>query len=265
MVLAPNSPMRPRAAASPTRRRWKMPLDISCIVIVIPIIFPLMVIIGLWIKLVSRGPAVLRQQRIGLDGQLFFLYKFRSMRMNSGQKVQEAYVRKLIESDRPMLKLELIGDSRLVIGGYLLRASGLDELPQLLNVLCGQMSLVGPRPCLPVEYPLYSEQQRERFNALPGLTGIWQVTGKNQSTFREMNAMDIHYVRNASLKMDLQILLCTPVALLRQMILTFHQRLQPLRGETLLPFPGGTVYASVARRRTANHTGRPARFGHHRI
>ena len=254
--------MRPRAAASLERRGWKQALDILCIVMVLPFISPLMVLIGLWIKLVSRGPVVLRQQRIGRDGQLFFLYKFRTMQTNSRPDGQEEYVRNLVKSNRPMIKLELIGDSRLVLGGCLLRASGLDELPQLLNVFCGQMSLVGPRPCLPAEYPLFSAQQRERFNALPGLTGIWQVTGKNKSTFREMNAMDIHYVRNASLKMDLEILLRTPGALLRQMIITFQQRISALRGETWVPLRGGRWCASAVREKTANHSGRPARYGH---
>ena len=264
MVLAPNSPMRPRAAACPTRLHWKYPLDLLCIVMSLPLILPLMVLIGLWIKLISRGPALLRQQRIGRHGRPFAMYKFRSMEMNSKTQDHEAYVRELVQSDRPMRKLELIGDSRMIAGGRLLRASGLDELPQLLNVLDGQMSLVGPRPCLPAEYALFTSRQRERFNALPGLTGLWQATGKNQSTFREMNALDIHYVRNVSPRMDLEILLRTPAALLRQMQLTFRHRSMGARGPSLAPSSVGTPRYSHPGN-TTSYPDRPARFGPHWI
>ncbi|MEI6673564.1 MAG: sugar transferase [Verrucomicrobiota bacterium] len=198
---------------------WKRCLDICCIVISLPLVLPLMVLIVLWIKLCSRGPALLRQRRIGRNGRLFTLYKFRSMKINSGTDRQEAHVRDLIKLDRPMIKLDFLCDSRLILGSCLLRAAGLDELPQLLNVLRGEMSLVGPRPCLPGEYAFFSAKQRERFHALPGLTGIWQVNGKNQSTFREMTEMDIHYVRNVSVLLDLRIMLRTPAALLLQMYL----------------------------------------------
>lgn len=203
---------------------WKRWSDISCIVICLPFILPLMVLIVLWIRLFSPGPALLRQLRMGRDGRPFVLYKFRTMKMNAGTEQHEAYIRHLVKSDSPMIKLDLICDSRLIFGGCLLRAAGLDELPQLLNVLWGEMSLVGPRPCLPCEYGFFSTKQRERFKALPGLTGIWQVNGKNQSTFREMNVMDIHYVHNASLMMDLRIMLRTPAALLSQMLLACQQR-----------------------------------------
>ncbi|MEI6654905.1 MAG: sugar transferase [Verrucomicrobiota bacterium] len=203
---------------------WKRGLDLGCIVLSLPLILPLMVLIALWIKLCSRGPALVRQRRIGRNGKPFVLYKFRSMEMHSGIDRQKAYVRSLIRADRPLIKRELVCDSPLIAGGCLLRASGLDELPQLLNVLRGEMSLVGPRPCLPGEYQFFTPRQRERFNALPGITGNWQVNGKNRSTFREMNVMDIHYVRNASLLLDLQLMLRTPGALLHQMMLACQHR-----------------------------------------
>ncbi|MEO7098662.1 MAG: sugar transferase, partial [Luteolibacter sp.] len=149
---------------------------------------------------------------------------FRSMKMNAGTGRHETYLRHLVKSDSPMVKLDLLCDSRLIPGGCFLRAAGLDELPQLLNVLRGEMSLVGPRPCLPEEYVYFSEKQRERFAVLPGLTGGWQVSGKNQTTFSEMNVMDIRYVRQASLKLDLSIMLRTPTALLVQMCQAFQQR-----------------------------------------
>lgn len=219
----------PWASPGATVPGWKRRLDILCIVLGLPLMLPLMIIIALWIKLVSRGPALLRQERIGLNGRPFVLYKLRSMAHNTSTAPQAAYVRGLVKADRPMIKLELIKDSRLIVGGGLIRATGLDELPQVLNVLRGEMSLVGPRPCLPGEYGLFSAKQRERFNALPGITGIWQVEGKNRSTFREMNVMDIHYVRNASVRMDVQIMMRTPAALLLQLLLAFRHRRAGLR------------------------------------
>ena len=177
----------------------------------LPLILPLMVLIGLWIKLISRGPALLRQQRIGRHGRPFAMYKFRSMEMNSKTQDHEAYVRELVQSDRPMRKLELIGDSRMIAGGRLLRASGLDELPQLLNVLDGHMSLVGPRP-LPdyetaqIEHSLH----RRRLSVKPGLTCLWQISGRNSiSSFEEWVMLDIEYIDRASILLDLWIILKT--------------------------------------------------------
>ena len=115
-----------------------------------------------------------------------------------------------------MTKLDVAGDPRLIAGGRFLRASGLDELPQIFNVLRGEMSLVGPRPCLPHEFERYGAWQQERVNAPPGLTGFWQVNGKNKTTFSEMIAMDIFYVRNMSPGLDLRIILKTIPALIGQ-------------------------------------------------
>jgi lipopolysaccharide/colanic/teichoic acid biosynthesis glycosyltransferase len=110
------------------------------------------------------------------------------------------------------------GDSRLIPGGRLIRASGLDELPQIINVLRGEMSLVGPRPCLPYEYDKYTSWQRDRFNAVPGLTGLWQVSGKNRTTFDEMIRLDIRYAQDKSLSLDLRIMLKTIPAMLSQLL-----------------------------------------------
>jgi lipopolysaccharide/colanic/teichoic acid biosynthesis glycosyltransferase len=111
------------------------------------------------------------------------------------------------------VKLDAHRDPRLVPLGAVLRATGLDELPQLLNVLRGEMSIVGPRPCIPYEYELYEAWQRERFNAVPGLTGLWQVSGKNRTTFNEMIRFDIEYSEGMSLWLDLKIVLKTLPAL----------------------------------------------------
>ena len=196
---------------------WKRILDVLCILISLPVLMPLIAAITLWIKLASQGPALFRQERIGRNGKRFVLYKFRSMRMNVETRRHENHFRNLVRLDKPMVKLDLLCDSRLILGGCILRAAGLDELPQLLNVLRGEMSLVGPRPCLVEEFRFFNARQRERFHVLPGLTGIWQVHGKGVSTFNEMNAMDALYVRRFSPAMDLGIMLRTPLALLQQM------------------------------------------------
>ena len=116
-----------------------------------------------------------------------------------------------------MKKMDVHGDPRMIPGGRLLRVSGLDELPQIINVLQGDMSLVGPRPCIPYEYEKYLPWQRERFDTLPGLTGLWQVSGKNRTTFIEMMHLDIEYVRNKTLWLDLKIIAKTIPALIVQM------------------------------------------------
>jgi lipopolysaccharide/colanic/teichoic acid biosynthesis glycosyltransferase len=121
-----------------------------------------------------------------------------------------------MKSDSPMTKLDNAGDSRLIPCGLLLRTLGLDELPQILNVLKGEMSLVGPRPCLPYEYERYLPRHRQRCMTLPGLTGLWQTSGKNRTTFEEMIDLDVHYVRHKSLLMDLRIIGMTIPALLSQ-------------------------------------------------
>ncbi len=123
-----------------------------------------------------------------------------------------------------MTKLDAKGDKRLIPGGWLLRASGLDELPQLINVLKGDMSLVGPRPCIPSEFEEYLPWQRERVNATPGLTGLWQVSGKNRTTFDEMIRLDIKYARTISLGQDLKIIFSTIPALLQQIGDTLRRR-----------------------------------------
>jgi exopolysaccharide production protein ExoY len=196
---------------------WKRSLDVVLVLITLPITLPLMAMVAAWIRLASRGPAIFRQERIGYKGRHYTLYKFRSMHLNADTSRHNRHFSDLVHSGSPMVKLDLLEDKRLIPLGCLLRSAGLDELPQLFNVLRGEMSLVGPRPCLPEEYQFYSSNQKIRFQVLPGLTGIWQVEGKNLSTFDQMNDMDAHYVRHASPLFDLSIMLHTPFALLRQM------------------------------------------------
>ena len=196
--------------------RWKRLLDLFCIFVSAPVWIPMMILISLCIKLVSKGPVFFRQERIGYRGRRFSCLKFRSMKVNAETQCHEGYLEKLMTSDRPMIKLDHRGDSRLIPFGKLFRATGLDELPQILNVLMGEMSLVGPRPCTPHEFQFYRPWQRERVNVPPGLTGYWQVNGKNKTTFGEMIRMDIFYGKNLSLARDIAIILKTVPALLIQ-------------------------------------------------
>ena len=196
--------------------RWKRVLDLACIAFALPCWLPLMLLVGLGIKLLSPGPAFFRQERVGYQGRRFLCLKFRSMKVNAETQMHEHYLEELMQADCPMTKLDASGDPRLIPFGRILRATGLDELPQILNVLRGEMSLVGPRPCTSKEFESYGLCQRERFNAPPGLTGYWQVNGKNQTTFSEMIAMDIHYARNMSPRMDLWIMLRTVPAIARE-------------------------------------------------
>ncbi len=213
-----------------------------------------MAVVVLWIKFVSHGPALFRQERIGRNGKRFVLYKFRSMKMHADTSRHQSHFMHLVRSDSPMVKLDLMRDSRLIQGGCFLRAAGLDELPQLFNVLRGEMSLVGPRPCLPEEFALFTPEQRERFAALPGLTGIWQVYGKGASTFSEMNAMDALYVRRSSPGLDFAIMMRTPHALVGQMCKAFqqyraaHENLH-VAGSNDQPIPGDSPVSGYSTQR----------------
>jgi len=198
--------------------RWKRFIDLTCIFVSSPAWFSVLVVVAIWIKLVSRGPLFFCQQRLGYGGRPFRMFKFRTMEVNVETRSHELYFQQLVKTDCPMMKLDVSGDPRIVRGGRILRALGLDELPQLLNVLRKEMSLVGPRPCTPTEFLLYEDWQRQRLDALPGLTGYWQVNGKNRTTFRQMIEMDIYYSRNASLRLDMTILLRTVPAILGQLI-----------------------------------------------
>ena len=196
--------------------RWKRLLDVSLVTLAAPILLPLMVAVAILVRVVSKGPVLFRQERVGYLGQRFMCFKFRTMFVNSDTNVHQGHLDQLMDSDAPLIKMDSKGDPRIIPFGKLLRATGLDELPQLLNVLRGEMSLVGPRPCLPYEYNKYQRWQKERFNTLPGLTGLWQVGGKNKTTFTEMICLDIRYARTRTLWLDLKILLKTLPAIMIQ-------------------------------------------------
>jgi lipopolysaccharide/colanic/teichoic acid biosynthesis glycosyltransferase len=196
--------------------RWKRVLDVVFILLILPVVLPLAVLIAILIRLVSSGPVLFRQERVGHLGRKFMCFKFRTMFVGAETTTHQGYLQHLMKSGAPMVKLDARGDSRIIPFGVLLRSSGLDELPQLVNVLRGEMSVVGPRPCLAYECEDYLPWQWERFNTLPGLTGLWQVSGKNQTTFAEMMQLDISYAREKTLWLDLMIILKTIPAILGQ-------------------------------------------------
>jgi len=138
------------------------------------------------------------------------------MHQNADTTLHRAYLRELIHNGKEMTKLDNGRDPRIIPIGNLIRATGIDELPQLINVLLGDMSLVGPRPCLPYEAYEYHPWQMRRFDAVPGLTGLWQVSGKNRTTFKEMMRLDIGYARKRSFLLDLMIVLKTIPAIVVQ-------------------------------------------------
>jgi lipopolysaccharide/colanic/teichoic acid biosynthesis glycosyltransferase len=205
-------------ASEPKVPGWKPLLDIACVLLSLPVWLPVMIVLMLVTRIASPGPIFYRQKRVGLGGRHFHIWKFRTMKVCAETQTHERHFEKLMRDDCPMTKLDAHGDPRLAPCGKILRASGLDELPQIFNVLCGEMSLVGPRPCLPNEFTNYELWQRERVNALPGLTGLWQVSGKNKTTFNDMIKMDLAYLNNMSLLLDLRIMFKTAAAIMQQVI-----------------------------------------------
>ena len=193
---------------------WKRLLDFALILALLPGIAIIGAFVALLIKCGSRGPVLFRQARVGYRGKEFTCLKFRTMKHKGDTEVHQKHTVHLIKSQAPMVKLDAGLDPRLIPFGAVLRATGLDELPQLVNVLRGEMSIVGPRPCLPYEAEIYEPWHRRRFNAVPGLTGLWQVSGKNRTTFTTMMRLDAVYVRRRSIRLDVWILLWTIPALL---------------------------------------------------
>jgi lipopolysaccharide/colanic/teichoic acid biosynthesis glycosyltransferase len=216
-LLGTANQLAQEAGDAPVRiPRWKRALDIICILAALPMLLLLMLIVAVIVKVGSAGPVLFRQQRIGFRGQRFTCLKFRTMVSEADTTVHEEYCQRLIDSDLPMTKMDVQGDRRLIPFGRSLRVCGLDELPQIINVLRGEMSLVGPRPCLPCEYEKHLPWQKRRFHTLPGLTGLWQVSGKNTTTFNEMICLDLWYDRDKSLWLDLRIIFQTIPALAAQ-------------------------------------------------
>lgn len=195
---------------------WKRLLDAVIILLTAPITILVGAVIALIIKVGSPGPVIFRQERVGYKGQRFVCFKFRTMHTGAETSSHQGHTANLIKGDAPMTKLDAVKDSRIIPLGRILRATGLDELPQIINVLRGEMSIVGPRPCVGYEYDMYEPWQKRRFDAVPGLTGLWQVSGKNRTTFNQMINLDIQYSEQMNLWLDLKIMFKTVPALAQQ-------------------------------------------------
>jgi lipopolysaccharide/colanic/teichoic acid biosynthesis glycosyltransferase len=210
----------PGGAAKLPGDNAKRALDVTAALAAIAVLSPLLALLWLLVRRSSPGPALFRQERLGRGCQPFTMLKFRSMRTGGSDTIHREYVTALMAGDKaaasaPGGLFKLAGDPRVTpLGGWLRRTS-LDELPQLFNVLHGEMSLVGPRPVLAWEADMFSEQQRQRFGVKPGLTGLWQVSGRNRLTMSEALDLDVAYVQRRSFALDLSILARTVPALLR--------------------------------------------------
>jgi lipopolysaccharide/colanic/teichoic acid biosynthesis glycosyltransferase len=198
---------------------WKRAMDITGSLIGLIILIPLFLFISFLIKIVSPGPVFFKQDRIGYGGKIFTFWKFRTMKVNPDTSRHQQYLANLIkdhntseDAEKPMVKLDDT-DEQIIAFGRILRKSSVDELPQLINVLRGEMSLVGPRPPIPYEVSEYFQWHNDRFDAVPGMTGLWQVSGKNSLSFKEMVRLDIQYARHLSFFRDLKILILTPFAI----------------------------------------------------
>ena len=212
----------------------KRVLDLILAVPALLCLSPLLAVIAILIKLKSPGPVLFVQERVGVKRKtrhhitywqqvIFRVYKFRTMVSNADPSLHQAYVKALIDNDgKGMAQLQgkdtqirkLVHDPRITRLGRILRKTSLDELPQLWNVIKGEMSLVGPRPAIPYEVEMYKPWHRRRLEAKPGMTGLWQVTARSSADFEEIIRLDIQYVEQQSFWLDLKILFKTPLVVI---------------------------------------------------
>lgn len=207
---------------------WKRSFDIIGALLALIIFSPIFLLIAIMIKLVSSGPIFFKQERVGYLGKPFTMYKFRTMKLFCSKNWHQRHLCDLIQSDKAMEKLEC--DNLIIPFGKLLRNWCLDELPQLFNVLRGEMSLVGPRPAIAYEVAEYAKWFKRRFDTVPGMTGLWQVSGKNRLTFKEMIRLDIRYAAKKSFWLDLKIVLLTPNAIFTQVLDNLKRKINPTEG-----------------------------------
>jgi exopolysaccharide biosynthesis polyprenyl glycosylphosphotransferase len=202
-------------------RYLKRGLDLVSASLLMLVSSPLWLMLAILIKRESPGPALFKQARVGMDGHVFLAYKFRSMRADTDDSAHQEAVKKMLEGnggnggteDKPLYG-KVKDDDRITRVGQWMRRFSLDELPQLINVFRGEMSLVGPRPLPVYQVEGTTEYQRARHHIKPGLTGLWQVSGRNRLPFDEMVRLDIFYIENWSLWLDLKIMLKTPTVML---------------------------------------------------
>jgi exopolysaccharide production protein ExoY len=209
-----SSVVHPSAPASCDRRTvpvpaWKRGLDILGCLAALPLLALSTLFAAVLIRIASPGPIFFRQDRVGYRGRRFKLYKFRTMHVTADVTTHQTHFAELVRSNVPMHKLDTRGDRRLVPGGWLLRATGMDELPQIINVLRGEMSLVGPRPIVLGEVERYGRYIEKYYAVRPGITGLWQIGGRNNVSYRRRVALDVTYARNRSTLLNVRILIWT--------------------------------------------------------
>ena len=185
-------------------------IDIVASFIGLILLSPLILIVSILIKLESKGEVIFKQKRVGLNGKEFYMYKFRSMVINAEELKEQLESQN--EMSGPMFKIK--DDPRITKVGKFIRKTSIDELPQLINVIKGDMSLVGPRPSLPKEVEKFEQWMMERLEVKPGLTCIWQISGRNNIDFEDWMKLDIKYVRERSFKLDMKLILKTVLVLL---------------------------------------------------
>lgn len=202
-----------RARGEIYKRYFKRPLDVAASLVGLALLSPVFLVLAVMVKRDSKGPVFFRQMRVGKDGKEFEFYKFRSMVQDAEEL--KCKLMHLNELEGPVFKIS--NDPRITKSGRFLRRTSLDELPQLFNVLKGDMSLVGPRPPLPAEVANYESWQRQKLSVLPGITCLWQISGRNHIGFTEWMRLDIEYIRRQSFGVDMKILARTlPAVLLRK-------------------------------------------------
>ena len=207
---------------------WKRAADVTVSAVGLVVLSPLLLAIAVGVKLSSPGPVLFKQVRAGFDGRHFIMWKFRSLRAGAEQSPHQDLVKKLIrqEAGEALPWREFDVDPRVTRIGRLLRKSSLDELPQFVNILRGDMSLIGPRPPVPYEVAEYLPWHHERLKARPGMTGLWQIIGRNTGTFDEMVRTDIRYINEMSPLLDFKIFFGTLPAALRH----FRTRNEKIEG-----------------------------------
>lgn len=198
-------------------RAAKRAFDIAASLAVLIVLSPLLVLIAVAVKLDSRGPVLFKQERLGRDLRLFNMWKFRSMTRDAGDALHREAVKRTAESQRREIgTFKSLDDPRVTRFGHFIRAWNLDELPNLVNILRGEMSVVGPRPALEYELPYYKDWYYRRFAVKPGLTGLWQVKRADAEDFDEMIRMDVAYVEEMSFWLDLKLILLTIPSVIRE-------------------------------------------------
>lgn len=217
-----NAPASPSLAPDPVKRA----LDLAIAAPVLALLSPLWLAIGLAIRVSSPGPALHRGRAVGQGGREFTYYKFRSMRIGADDSHHRRFIENYVQADQPYRVerdpisgqerriYKVVADPRVTPVGRILRRLSLDEVPQLINVVRGEMSLIGPRPPLPYEYALYDDWARQRLAVRPGISGLAQVRARNRASFKQMVELDLEYIRSRSLWLDLKLIVQTIPAML---------------------------------------------------